>query len=301
MRLASFLGTEEFFLVFMPAVYWCWNTGLGFRLGLMLTASSGLADCLKVAFHSPRPYWVSQDVNAWSSEPSFGLPSAHAQNSVAFWGLLASYFGSRRAMAAAMLLAILIGISRIHLGVHFAQDVVAGWGMGLLILGAFLFGERCAGEKLAAQDMRVQILISMLASLCLMGLYALIRAAIDGWQMPVSWEALSLLQTGSAPDPLNPKIVLTSAGMLFGLGAGFPLMRRKLPPWRPGSAGRRAACYLLGMIGLLLIWYGMGELGHGQTALLAGGVYYLRSAVAGLWVSVLAPALFIRMGLTERI
>ena len=300
MKLASFLGTEEFYLLIMPAVYWCLDKRLGFRLGLMLVLSNGLCDSLKVAFHTPRPYWVSREVNAWGSEISFGLPSAHAQNAVAFWGPLASHIKIPRAWAAALLLILLIGLSRIYLGVHFAEDVVYGWALGFFLLGAFLLTEKWAEDKLIGLDLRIQVIVSLLASFGLLALYALARLTMEGWQMPTFWAANALVATGNAIDPLNPKITLTSAGMLFGLGAGYALMQSRAPFRVPGGSRLRAACYLLGMFGLLMIWYGLGELRQGQTAALVSGVYYLRAAVAGIWVALLAPMLFLRMGMMER-
>jgi membrane-associated phospholipid phosphatase len=59
MLFATFLGSIEFFLLLLPAVYWCYDRRLVMRLALILIFSQGLNEILKVAFHSPRPYWVS--------------------------------------------------------------------------------------------------------------------------------------------------------------------------------------------------------------------------------------------------
>ena len=65
------------------------------------------------------------------------FPSGHAANStIAYVGLALLLFHDpkqrRVAAAAAMVLALLIGISRPMLGVHWPSDVVAGWAFGLL-------------------------------------------------------------------------------------------------------------------------------------------------------------------------
>jgi membrane-associated phospholipid phosphatase len=98
----SFLGSTEFFLLFLPAVYWCYDLRLGMRLALIFIFSQGINEILKVAFHSPRPYWVSPDINVLSTYGSFGLPSGHAQDAVCVWGMLA--FHVRRAWAFALAL-----------------------------------------------------------------------------------------------------------------------------------------------------------------------------------------------------
>lgn len=57
MKLISFLGQVEFYLLLMPALYWCWHAKKGLRLGVLLMVSAGLNEALKVAFHQPRPFW----------------------------------------------------------------------------------------------------------------------------------------------------------------------------------------------------------------------------------------------------
>ena len=67
------------------------------------------------------------------------FPSGHAANpTIAYVGLALLLFDDpkqrRVAAAAAMVLALIIGISRPMLGVHWPSDVVAGWAFGLLWL-----------------------------------------------------------------------------------------------------------------------------------------------------------------------
>jgi undecaprenyl-diphosphatase len=92
-----------------------------------------LNDVLKVAFHRPRPELVHLvQVSGYS------FPSGHAMISVAFYGFLAyliwlNYRPSPlRTLASLGLLglAVLIGLSRIYLGVHYPSDVLAGFAAG---------------------------------------------------------------------------------------------------------------------------------------------------------------------------
>ena len=89
MQLLSFLGNEEFFLLLLPFVYWCVDVRLGARVGAILCFSSNLNGFFKLAFHTPRPYWVSSRVQAMSSATSYSLPSGHAQIATSVWGLVA--------------------------------------------------------------------------------------------------------------------------------------------------------------------------------------------------------------------
>ncbi|MDD1748352.1 MAG: phosphatase PAP2 family protein [Methanothrix sp.] len=294
MKLASLLGTKEFFLLLLPAIYWCYNAALGFRLALIMTASYGINAILKALWHSPRPYWVSHDVVAWSREPSFGLPSGHAQISVSFWGLLASRFHSFQVMVAVILLCLLIGLSRIYLGVHFPQDVIAGWIAGGLLLGAFLYGQSHLSERLSRLSLKKQIAISLAASLAMLAFFALSRSALAGWQMPEMWAANALAGTAVPIDPLSAKDALQAAGMLFGMASGYALLQQQGGFSVRGAARQRLARYLLGMAGLLVIWYGLGAISSFAYVL-----SYLRAMLAGLWVTFIAPLCFLKVGLAE--
>jgi membrane-associated phospholipid phosphatase len=82
MKLFSELGTEQFFFLVLPMIYWSVDAKLGIRVALVVATSSMFNYVGKVLFASPRPYWVSSEVKAFSAEGSFGMPSGHAQNAV---------------------------------------------------------------------------------------------------------------------------------------------------------------------------------------------------------------------------
>ena len=66
---------------------------------------------------------------------SYAFPSGHSANAVMVWLGAAWLLSSERwrpwAVAGAALVALLVGLTRLMLGVHWPSDVVAGWSFGL--------------------------------------------------------------------------------------------------------------------------------------------------------------------------
>lgn len=105
-------------------------------------ASAGLAWILahaaKAAVSRARPYEVIPNA-ILRQDPAHGtsFPSAHTCVAVAVVVVLIPFI-SRRAAMAAMGYAVLLGWSRVYLGVHYPLDVLAGAGLGLVAGGLVL-------------------------------------------------------------------------------------------------------------------------------------------------------------------
>ena len=138
MQFFTFFGDEEFFLLVTPILYWCIDTKIGFRTAIMLMLSSAVYNLGKWLFHTPRPYWISDQVRLFRAESSFGMPSGHATSAVTIWGYLAASFRNTWFWGVAIALMVLIGFSRSpELGwqLVFIWVVING---GLAALGALL-------------------------------------------------------------------------------------------------------------------------------------------------------------------
>ncbi len=302
MKVLSFMGTVEFYLLLMPALYWCWDALLGLRLGVMLMLSAGMNEALKLAFHQPRPYWLDYEgpkILALSSERNFGFPSGHGQQAVSLWELLASSLRRRWIWAAALGLAFSIGVSRLYLGVHFPHDVLAGWLVGALLLWAFVHWEGPLTRWLGERGLGQKVVVSFLASLALLGLNALSFVSLGDWQVPPGWAEMALACTSEPIDPFSLKLAFDVAGVLFGMGAGAAWLSEAGGFRADGPIGKRLTRYLLGIVGLMVLWFGVRAVLPGGATVVAWCLRYLRSTLVGAWVSAGGPALFLRLGLAE--
>jgi membrane-associated phospholipid phosphatase len=98
---------------------------------------------LKVLVQAPRPFQVDSSVIQYVSESSFGMPSGHALVSCAVlgWVLLRHPKSSLMTWGIPALI-VLIGLSRVYLGVHYPSQVLAGWIVGLLLIWLFSWIDR---------------------------------------------------------------------------------------------------------------------------------------------------------------
>jgi len=104
---------------------------------LMLSAVIGgivLNDLLKIAFARARPDFVTHMARVFT----MSFPSGHATLSAITYLTIGALLARSQPsftlrlyfMSLAAFLTVIVGVSRIYLGVHYPTDVLAGWCMG---------------------------------------------------------------------------------------------------------------------------------------------------------------------------
>lgn len=297
MQLFSFLGTSMFAMVFLPFFYWNIDTVLGLRLAVMLMVSSATVDAFKLAFHQPRPYWYDTAVKAFGSEISFGFPSAHAFTAAAMWGYLAAILKRRWVWILSLGLVFFIGLSRLVLGLHFPTDVLVGWALGFVLVALFVNFAQPFSRWWNRQSYVGQVLVGFAGSIVFLGCSVVFFLYLAGWSIPAAWTDNALAAGAAAPVPVNLEGPLTSTGTLFGLAAGYAWMKRRGGfSAQSGTPLQKIIRFVLGIIVVFIIWYGLGAIFPDTFTLDAYVLRFLRYALTGFWVAG-APAVFIRLGL----
>lgn len=301
MRFFSYLGNEEFFLLVLPLIYWSIDSALGLRVGFILVTSNLFNYVGKLIFAGPRPYWVSSHVRAlWSMETSFGAPSGHAQLAVSVWGMFAAYARRTWFWVVSIIIIFLIGFSRVFLGVHFPHDVVFGWLFGAVILWAFTRFWEPVGAWVMKKTLSQQILIAFIVSLLFIAMGFGTWTVRSGFQIPESWISNALLAATELPDPVDPSSIFTSAGTFFGLATGAALIMSKGGYQASGPLEKRAIRYVIGLIGVLIFYVGLGAIFPRGDGFIFYLLRYIRYALVGGWVAGGAPWVFVRFKLAER-
>jgi hypothetical protein len=252
-----------------------------------------------MVFHGPRPYWYSTDVIRYASETSFGVPSGHAQIAFGVWGMLAASIRKWWGWPIAILIIVMIGISRLYLGVHFPHDVILGWLIGALLLWLVLRFWKPVTAWLKKMSLGQQILASFLSSLLLItfSLIPFLWLKITNWQLPQAWAEY-------AKDALSLSGTFTTAGTLFGLLAGLAWFNHQGGFDASGPLWKRILRYILGMVGVLVFYLGLkvlfGLIVPDSEAVLPYILRYIRYVLVGAWISAGAPWIFVKLKLAKK-
>lgn len=131
-RLITTLGTGYFLVPLAVVLIWRWVRRGERRAAFLLAAGSlsaqAASEILKTLFHRPRP----EVFFGLAPAETYSFPSGHAfVPEVYFWLLASLLAAGPRGRAAVILLAALLGFSRVYLGYHYPSDVLAGWALAV--------------------------------------------------------------------------------------------------------------------------------------------------------------------------
>jgi hypothetical protein len=119
--------------------------------------------------------------------------------------------------------------------------------------------------------------------------------------LPTAWIAAAQQAAPDlAFDPLAFDGLFTSAGTWFGMLAGAALLAggRGGHDVR-GPVNQRILRLLLGLTGLLALYFGLGAIFPRTPDLLGYSLRFVRYALIGFWAIWLAPYLFVKTGLAR--
>lgn len=181
----TFLGEISSALVMLALVYWCISKELGTYLFMGWSGNRLANGALKVTVCEYRPWIRDPRIvpfgDSMTTATGYSFPSGHTMNATTLFGggaLRKDLPGILRIVLA--LVMVLVGFSRMFLGVHAPQDVLVGAGAGLLVMWLTLKLMRWI-EVHPEKDMLV-VCIG-----CALGIAVAIYASVKGY--PVDYDA----------------------------------------------------------------------------------------------------------------
>ena len=294
------LGTEALYLPLILFIFWWIDEKQGLRFGILIIISAWINAFMKQLLKQPRPYNLEPSLGL-AAESSYGAPSGHAQMSLTFWIPMAAWLsqkweartgsssgsqpgkGKTLIWAGAVFFILLIGFTRLYLGVHFPTDLFAGWILGGIILVIWFIPGPALEKRLRSTGFRFQNISAAIIALAMNGFYP--------------------------GDKSLPALFL-------GFCLGYTMMKKHFPfsargkinGKKPGVLVMFIRC-LTGFLGMVVIYLGLRLILPGEGSIFSGipiwghaSPFYeigrfIRYSLLGVWVAAGAPWIFIKMRL----
>lgn len=266
-----FFNTPIYILV-IGIMFWGIDSKKGFKLGTTLLFSISINTALKNFFAVPRPYTIDPTVSTGATESSYAFPSGHSQVAATFWPLFAGLQKTWKKwvkLLIGLFLPLIVGISRMYIGVHYPSDVAVGLVLGFLIsCGTLLFWDTIA---IFIKPLRksLKILIISLICFCL--------------------NAVSMTDT-------------SYSGLLLGFSIGYILITDKGSfSASSGTVLQKVLRILLGFAIIASVYYGLKYVFPRETNSLYQLFRFIRYGLVGFFATFVAPKLFVALKLATPI
>jgi membrane-associated phospholipid phosphatase len=285
----SYLGWEA--LGFMlPFTYFVLSRAAGIRMYLLVSVADSLIGPLKLAFHSPRPCWVDPRIRGLSGWGSYGMPSGHALNAGVAWPLVGRAVGETWAWSLALLMVLLVSVSRVYLGVHFISDVVGAWITAAALISCFDWLERRSSVWLDSMATGWRLGLALWVTLALLTVGMSVQEVAGALLNPLPWPE----QAGN-PRDLNG--LFHASGEFVGVACGGIMAGRWARFETSGAWWRRGVALGYALAGLWLL----RNLDHlvplPRTEGNRLGWELLRGAVPAWWTLFVAPWILLKTGI----
>ena len=136
--LITHLGAETLFMVVSLIFFWCVDKHRGYFLLFSGFCGIVCTQILKMIFRIPRPWVLDPDFtiveSARAEATGYSFPSGHTQCATSLYGGVARSSKKRVMQIGGVVLCLLIGFSRMYLGVHTPKDVLVSLAVGGAIL-----------------------------------------------------------------------------------------------------------------------------------------------------------------------
>ncbi|MDR3247980.1 MAG: phosphatase PAP2 family protein [Treponema sp.] len=270
MKLVTNFGAAPAYMILLPLLFWCFDEEKGIRLGITVMVATWVNIGLKFLLHQPRPFWEAWDPSVGIITESLnGFPSGHAQISLVMWMIVASWTGKKWPYGVAILVSLLVGFSRVYLGVHFPTDLLGGWVLGTLILCAYFLLADKLKAVLVRGGQRLQMIIAAVAAFIMI----LYRPQVE---------------------------MLMPGAVVLGMGLSYSITTNHIHFHSAALYGRTgivkfltlAARFIVGIIGVVIVFVIFSRIEPENTSAFYSLFFFMRFFLLEFWIYAGAPRIF---------
>ncbi len=134
----TLFGEETLFMVVAMIFFWCIDKKSGYFLLYISFLGGTVNQFLKLIFCVPRPWVLDPDFkiveSARDAATGYSFPSGHTQSAAGMFFGIARFRRETWIRIVCVFMALLVGFSRMYLGVHTPADVLTSLGVALLLV-----------------------------------------------------------------------------------------------------------------------------------------------------------------------
>ena len=260
-ELITMLGEDIFFIIVAALFYWCFNKSFGYKLAFVYLTCGAFNTIIKEIVKFPRPIGY-EGIKSTRVETAGGysFPSGHTQQSTSLFTTLMAEFKKKWLYLVGVLAILLVGFSRMYLGVHWPTDVIGGLVIGIIwtIIAIRLFDwSKDKGKPVLLGVFVIPMLICIL-----------------------------FFQTAT---------YYKAVGTLTALWVGYIIENKYINYETKAVWWKQIIKLIIGFLGLILIKVYLKKL-----LPLSIYSDFLRYALMGIWLTVISPIIFRALHIEER-
>ena len=149
-QMVTMTGEEYFYIIAAAIIFWCVNKKIGYKLGFALLTSTIVNTVLKDIVNAARPIGVP-GIRSLRLQTATGqsFPSGHTQGATTFWVSWIVQLKSKWIYIVGITAILLVGFSRLYLGVHYPIDIIGGMVVGTIwvFISNYIFEYADSREK----------------------------------------------------------------------------------------------------------------------------------------------------------
>ncbi|NCD04790.1 MAG: phosphatase PAP2 family protein [Spirochaetia bacterium] len=267
---SSLFGEQTILILILSIVMYAYDKNKGFAICGSLVISLVSMGTLKAIIRAPRPFTVLEEIQGKRLETATGysFPSGHTTGAASMYSSLSFAIKKRKISIICATIIVLVGLSRMYLGVHWPLDVFAGLLLGIVLSMIFypIFEEISKNQD---NKYIVSLIIGIISTLLAILLSSLLH--------------FNLINETAFSD-LMKTIAFSGGGFI-----GIAYETKKINFSNVGSLYQKMLRIIVVISGMLIIQFVLSEITAEAYYYIGASIRYL---LVGLWLTAIFPKYF---------